>query len=89
MLRKTNLEFMSHVIGADGVRPNADMVKAVVDSFLGVVNYMTKFVPHLTTVVRPIKQLVCYDIVWNRGPGHEEAMRKVKTKHERTCTASL
>ena len=53
-LRKTRLEFMSHIIGADGIHSSPERVRAVVEmlnlpdvsstrSFLGVVSYLAKF----------------------------------------------
>ena len=80
---------MIHIIGGDGIRPSPERVRAVVEMpnptdvgstrrFLGVVNHLAKFVPHLTTVVRPIQQLVSQDVVWSWGPEEEAAAQQVK-----------
>ena len=68
--------FMGHVPGADGIRPDPTKVKAIVEMpnptdvsstrpFLGVINYLAKFVPNLTSIVRPIQALTSQDVVWN------------------------
>ena len=78
-LREPHLTFMSHVIGADGIRPDPEKIEAVLNMpdstdvsntrrFLGVINYVAKFVPHVTTVIRPIQTLVSKDILWHWGP---------------------
>lgn len=89
VLREPRLEFMGHVIGVDGVRADPAKIKAIVDMpaptdvssakrLLGVITFLAKFVPHLTTVVKPIQALTCKDVVWYWGSEHEKAMQKVK-----------
>ena len=45
---------------------------------MGVINYLSKFVPHMTTIVRPIQALVSKDVIWHWGPEHKTAAKKVK-----------
>ena len=47
--------------------------------FLGMVNYLAKFVPELSTVAHPLYELLKGSMEWTWGPAQCEAFRKVKT----------
>ena len=59
---------MGHLITGDGLKPDHAKVKAVkempkptdlagIQRFLGFVNYLSKFLPHLSEVCEPLRQL--------------------------------
>ena len=88
-LRVPSMVFMGHVFGPDGIRPDRTTVRAILEMptssdvagvrrFLGVINFLSKYVPHLSTLVRPIQLLLSEDTVWNWSHEHEGAMRRVK-----------
>lgn len=88
-LRKSQIKLAGFVVGVDGTRPDPDRVKAITDMpaptdvqsarrFLGVINFLAKFIPHMTTIVKPIQALLGKDIVWSWGPEHDRAVAKVK-----------
>ena len=58
----SELKFLGHVISANGVRPDPEKVKAILEaplpedqaqlrSFLGSITCLTQYVPHLATVI--------------------------------------
>lgn len=64
----TQLEFLGHRISADGISPSRTKVNAIlsfrppsceseVRSFLGLANYMNKFIPNLATLDEPLREL--------------------------------
>ena len=64
----TTVNFLGHIISADGIRPDPKNVKPIVDapiprtvkqvqSFLGMVNYYQEFVPNLATLAEPLRNL--------------------------------
>ena len=66
--KMSHLEFMGHVLSARGIGPVDVKVKAVVEarepknaaevrSFLGLVNFTARFIPDLSTVSSPLRQL--------------------------------
>lgn len=88
-LRQRTVKLAGFLIGEDGVRPDPDKVKAIMEMpaptdvtgtrrLLGVINFLAKFIPHLTTVVKPIQALLAKDSMWIWGPAHDEALSKVK-----------
>ncbi|XP_043194801.1 uncharacterized protein K02A2.6-like isoform X2 [Amphibalanus amphitrite] len=48
-------------------------------TFLGMVTYNAKFLPHLSTVLRPLYDLTKRDTVWNWSPKCQEAFSEVKS----------
>lgn len=43
------------------------------------VNYVGRYVPHLSDTLHPINELLKRSVTWMWGPQQEEAFRKVKT----------
>ena len=68
MLRKTEVKLMGHLISSEGLKPDPDKVKAIknmpkltsnseVQTLLGFVNYLTKFLPKLSDVSASLREL--------------------------------
>ena len=57
-----------------------DMYRIVtpVYRFTPTVNYLAKFLPHLSNVIKPLTALTCKDVAWTWGPEHESAVNNVK-----------
>ena len=67
-LRKTEISFLGHLVTSDGLKIETEKVEAVlkmpklenvggVRRFCGFVNYLSKFLPKLSDVLEPIRQL--------------------------------
>ncbi|XP_055309417.1 uncharacterized protein K02A2.6-like [Sitodiplosis mosellana] len=65
---RTAIDFYGHILSDAGIKPKHDKVKAVqefrvpknaeeVRSFIGLVNYVGKFIPNLATISEPLRQL--------------------------------
>ena len=78
-LKKQQVKFMGHVITKDGLKPDPDKVKAVKNmckptckqealSLLGFINYLAKFLPKLSEVAQPLRDLTrAYaQFIWSR-----------------------
>ena len=46
--------------------------------FLGMVTYLAKFLPHLSSVCEPLRRLEPKDAEWCRLPVHDEAVQSIK-----------
>ena len=62
------VQYLGHVLSADGIRMDEDRIKAIVDlktpttikelrSVLGTVNFVRKFIPNLATIIEPLVAL--------------------------------
>lgn len=74
---RDELEFLGHTITKDGIAPTKNKMKALLEvarpvdvtqlrSFLGGVNYYSKFIPNLQSILHPLHRLLRKDIkfVW-------------------------
>ena len=68
-LRLAEVSFIGHVLTADGVRPSVEKVRAVTEMpvpedkpgvrrFVGLVQYLSKFMPKLSDLTAPLRQLM-------------------------------
>ena len=88
-LRCSELPFMGHVLSRDGLKPDPKKVEAItqmprpqntndVQRFVGMVKYLTKFIPDLSNINAPIRQLTHKDTAFVWGDAQETAFDKVK-----------
>ena len=84
-----SVTYLGHVVTADGVKPDPNKVKAIfelreptdvtsVRSLLGMVNYVGKFIPHLSSKTKPLRDLLIKENAWTWGPAHRKAFESVK-----------
>lgn len=68
-LRQSQLRFLGHLINRSGVRPDPEQVKAIhqltspqnmqeLKRLLGMVNYLSKYIPDLATVGQPLSEIL-------------------------------
>ena len=73
----------------DGHKPAQNKITAIVkmpsptskkevQSFIGMINYLTKFSPRLTELAEPIRELVKEKVPFNWGPEHQAAFTMLK-----------
>ena len=52
---------------------------AAVQRLLGLAQYLSKFLPHLSDITKPLRELTQKDTVWVWGPAQQEALKNLKT----------
>ena len=83
------VEYLGHKISAEGIQPNEEKVRAIKEapsptdvtklrSFLGLVNYYGKFLPHLASVLAPLYNLLQKKKQWHWGDSQEAAFKEAK-----------
>ena len=55
-------------------------------SFLGLVNYCSKFIPNFSTITAPLRKLDRKNIPWRWDANHQEAFKQVKSQLSEQCT---
>jgi hypothetical protein len=89
-IQTTEVSYIGHKITRDGLKPDPEKVKAIHDiatpkdkkdlmRFLGMVNYLAKFVPSLSDLTQPLRELIKKDILWHWTKTHENAFNRVKS----------
>lgn len=88
-LRSDKLTFMGHQITKEGLQPDPEKVKVInsfptpqsktsLRSFLGMVNYVSRFLPNVCDVLHPLYNLLKNDVPWGWSSAQEVAFQKVK-----------
>ena len=94
-LKKQQVKFMGHMITKGGLKPDPDKVKAVKNmpkptceqealSLLGFINYLAKFLPKLSEVAQPLRDLTRANaqFIWSRQHNKAfEDMKKLVVQH--------
>ena len=81
------LEYLGHLITADGVKPNPVKIKAVkefkkltdvkqVQSFLGLAGYYRKLINNFSSIARPLTKLTRKETIFDWTSKCEEAFNK-------------
>jgi len=85
----TSVPFMGHLLTSQGLKADPDKVSAILNMpvprdvaavrrFNGTVNYLAKYLPSLSTVIKPLTTLTCKDAAWTWGPEHAKAFDTIK-----------
>lgn len=89
IVKCTSIPFYGNVIGADGLAPDPRKVEAItsmtepttvkeLQTFLGMVNYLSRFTPNLSALTTPLRALCRKDVTFSWGPEHQLAFNNVK-----------
>ena len=89
LFMKDQIDYLGHTIDSKGIRPQDDKVKAVLNvpqpqdikelrSFLGGVQYYSKFLPNLSDMLKPLNDLLKKDSDWNWSKECEKSFQQVK-----------
>ena len=94
-LRQTEVAFIGHVASGDGLSVDPAKVKAVLEMpaptdrtgiqrLLGMIQYLSKFLPHLSDMTKPLRDLTPKDVEWHWDDGQDSALRHIKEAVTRT-----
>jgi hypothetical protein len=88
-LKVPKVNYVGHILSADGISPDPEKVSAVINMqppkdahdlrrFIGMANYLSKFVPNFSSVTQPLRQLLKDDVTWSWSSAHEAAFQRLK-----------
>ena len=86
-----SVEYLGHKVDANGIHTSDRKVEAVqqapipkntqqLKSFLGLVHYYGKFIPHLSALLHPLNQLLKANTTWFWSDSCEQAFQEAKQK---------
>ena len=91
MFHATQVNFFRHLLSSQGIKPDPNKVKCIEDfpqptmvhklqSFLGLMNYMTRFNPDLNIIAQPLRELTSSKnvLVWLQH--HTDTFELIKDK---------
>ena len=85
----TELNYIGHTLTADGLKPDAGKVAAIhqmpepeskedLRRFLGMINYVAKFIPDLANRSRSLRELLKEQHAWAWQPQHQKCFDELK-----------
>lgn len=86
---KKEVEFLGHVISDKGIRQTDDRIAAIrslkapkskeeLQSLLGLITYVTRFIPHLASWTEPLRRLLDKEKKFEWGTRHDEILAEIK-----------
>ncbi|XP_062864462.1 uncharacterized protein K02A2.6-like [Trichomycterus rosablanca] len=86
---ESEVQYLGHIVDARGLQPMEAKIQALEEApapsnvtelkaYLGLLNYYSKFLPNLATLLNPLYQLLRKDIPWSWLKPQEEAFQKSK-----------
>ena len=88
-LQQTEVRFVGHLLTPEGLKPDPREVEAIIKMpeptdasslrrYLGMVNYLAKFLPRLTDETEVLRRLLDKDAEWCWLPAHAKAVSRIK-----------
>lgn len=86
---QSEVNYLGHIVSKDGLKPDPEKVKAIeqmpnpenkegIQRLIGSLNFLRSYIPNVSTVTQPIRELLKADAAWNWGPEQNEAMDRIK-----------
>ena len=90
-IQTSELSYIGHLLTRDGVKPDPQKVNAIkeintpedkkeLQRFMGMVNYLAKFIPNLSNVTVPLRELLKKDTAWHWEEIHQKAFEEIKRR---------
>ena len=87
---KDSITFFGHVFSKDGISPSQDKVEAIIEaekpksseevrSFLGMAQYLSRFIPNYSSLVDPLRVLTKKNTTWKWGKNENQAFEDLKS----------
>lgn len=87
--RVHSVEFLGHTLTVEGLKPTNEKLKKILNfrrpesvnelrSYLGLVTYVGRFVPHLSTLTDGMRQLVKEGTIRNWNHAHDKSLQEIK-----------
>ena len=88
-LKSDNVPFFGNIVTSKGIKPDPKKVEAIkswptptnvkeLQSFLGAINYLSKFIPYLSTLRSTLQGLIKKDSDYIWTPTHDRAFQDIK-----------
>ena len=88
-LNVDNVSFMGHKLTKKGLEVDEAKVRAIeqfptpknvsqLRSFLGIVNFVSKFIPKMSEILHPLHNLLKRNVIWMWSTAQEESFKKIK-----------
>ena len=88
-LMKSEVRFLGHLLTANGVQADPEKIRAItempkptdvkgVQRFLGLINYLSKFLPKMSELCEPLRVLTLRETEWCLLEAHDKVFQEIK-----------
>ena len=88
-LKVNKVSYVGHILSSEGVQADPEKIRAITElpkpedvkalqRFLGMVNYLAKFIENHSTLTAPLRELLHKDIIYDWQPQHDSAFKIIK-----------
>ena len=82
------VKYVGHILSHEGLKPDPEKTRAITDMpvptdsqslhrYLGMITYLAKFIPRLSEIATPLRQLIKQDSVWHWDKQHQKAFEAI------------
>lgn len=86
----SQVTYLGLVFSKEGLQPDKKHVESIhkleepknkksLQKFLGIITYLHKFIPHMSTITAPLRELLKKDVPWSWTAEHQSAFEDLKT----------
>ncbi|GBM02999.1 Retrovirus-related Pol polyprotein from transposon 17.6 [Araneus ventricosus] len=86
---QTRVTFLDHTLSSDGIAVDKSKLEPILcmskpedrqslHRYLGMINYSSKFLPNLSTLIAPLRELIKNNTVWLWDPSYDKILDRVK-----------
>lgn len=87
--KQNKVKYVGHIFCEKGMSVDGERIRALVSlappknkkelqRHLGMFNFVRQFVPDMATIISPLRELLCKDVLWQWLPIHQIAFNKLK-----------
>ena len=88
-LNRSSVQYLGHIISQDGMKPDPGKIEAIekmpaptdktgVQRLMGTLNFLRAYIPNMSALTGPLRELLKEDTIWSWGPEQEEALTMIK-----------
>ena len=88
-LRVNEVKYLGNIVSAKGFTPDPEKIKDIVEMplpkskqdlqrLLGMVNYLSQYIPNMSEITAPLRTLLKKDIQWSWHNEHQKALERIK-----------
>ena len=88
-IQQEEVKFHGHLFSHDGLKTDPEKVRAIVEMprptdksgvqrLLGMINYVSKFIPNMSDLTAPLRQLLHQDVEWHWEEQQEASFKAIK-----------
>ena len=85
----TEIKYIGHTLGEEGLKPDLEKVEAIINMpepedkaglqiFMGMLQYVSKFIPNLSTETALLRQLLEKNVIWNWNETYRNCYKRMK-----------